>query len=213
MSVFFVHDPGLGIVAPLDRKFRVRDIPPTEPVQSTNKIHEKAEPDPYQSATQSKKAAQHYSKEALEEYTAQRDSTNSQQFGRVKDIMSKPVLTIQSSQSLLDAWYKLEKYEISHLLIMSDTQQYCGMLSEKKMMPLLMREQRIKPEDLELTVFCDEQPLSTHPDTLITDLAPALLELGLDAIAVYDNTKIVGIVTYSDILKVILKSQALRIHA
>ncbi|MFT6907685.1 MAG: putative transcriptional regulator, partial [Oleiphilaceae bacterium] len=55
--------------------------------------------------------------------------------------------------------------------------------------------------------FCDQNLLSTHPETELHDLGIAIMEYGLDAIAVSENSKIIGIVTKSDILKVILKHQ------
>ncbi|WP_197483089.1 CBS domain-containing protein, partial [Oleiphilus sp. HI0128] len=52
-----------------------------------------------------------------------------------------------------------------------------------------------------------------HPETQVEDLAPALLEYGLDAIAVFENQQIVGIVTHPDILKTILLKESLEADA
>ena len=58
-----------------------------------------------------------------------------------------------------------------------------------------------------LSEFCTQHLLSTHPETELSDLGPAMLEYGLDAVAVSENGKITGIVTKSDLFKVILKFQ------
>jgi len=80
-----------------------------------------------------------------------------------------------------------------------------------------MAHPHIHPGEIPLKVFCQDTMLSTHPDTLISDLARALLEYGLDSIAVTNNEQgqetLVGIVTYSDILKIILKSKVLGVQA
>ena len=43
MPVFFVHDVNHGIVKPLDRKFRVREISPVQEASSTQAIHPKTD--------------------------------------------------------------------------------------------------------------------------------------------------------------------------
>ena len=41
MPVFFVHDVNHGIVKPLDRKFRVREISPVDQVSKSKAVHSK----------------------------------------------------------------------------------------------------------------------------------------------------------------------------
>jgi len=238
MPVFFVHDiGGKGLVTPLDRKFRVRDIPPTEEINEIPKIHPKNEssPNEYESSAEREKNATRSANQQAAQYYQQSQTKAFTNLGRVKDIMSSPVLTITQDKSLEDAWRIMQKYEIHHLLIVNAEKAYCGMLSEKKIVPFLMSsaiasnkkraaenseqdpeqgfEKRTRPENTPLSVFCQETLLSTHPNTLVSDLSPALLEYGLDGIAVTDNGEIVGMVTYSDILKIILKTQAFEVEA
>ena len=148
MSVFFVHDAGRPNVTPLDRKFRVRDIPPTEELSSTQKIHPKQESNPedfkrYMKTAGDAKAppdeALSQAKQQAQQQAAaayQTEKSLQSPFGRVKDIMSTPVLSIDQGKSLKDAWKIMAKYEISHLVILNEQLQYCGMLSEKKI-PLM----------------------------------------------------------------------------
>lgn len=219
MAVFFVHDVGKGIITPLDRKFRVRDIPPTDEVSETQKVRPKTEsnPDEFKDYHQTEKHptedASRNKKKAISAYQEVKPARSP--LGRVKNIMSSPVLSISKNKSLEDAWRIMEKYEIHHLVILDDNQKYCGMLSEKKIVPFLMKQlaEQSKLPDNSLESFCRESLLSTHPETQIEDLAPALLEYGLDGIAVFENQQIVGIITYSDILKTILQHQALDTNA
>lgn len=219
MAVFFVHDVGKGIVTPLDRKFRVRDIPPTEELSEISKVHPKDEsnPDDFKEHTQDDRR---FSSEpspnkqkAISAY--QQVKLERSPLGRVKNIMSTPVLSISKDKSLEDAWRIMQKYEIHHLVILDEEQKYCGMLSEKKIVPFLMNQLETGNElsNSSLEAFCQDNLLSTHPETQIEDLAPALLEYGLDGIAVFENQQIVGLVTYSDILKMILQQQSFNTDA
>mgnify|MGYP000188648631 CR=1 FL=1 len=106
----------------------------------------------------------------------------------------------------------MQENSIHHLIILNSHYQYCGLLSEKDMVPYLMRFSKspddIKnPEELNLSFFCEHDLLSTHPETELYDLGIAMMEYGLDAVAVSDGGKIIGIITKSDIFKVILKHQ------
>jgi len=214
MAVFFVHDVGRGIVTPLDRKFRVRDIPPTDELTEISATHAKTESDPknYPDVNEQKNHSQGSNQQAIESYQ-NTQSNNVMNLGKVKDIMSSPILTMKQDQNLAEAWHLMQKYEIHHLVIVNDDNAYSGMLSEKKIVPFLMANtkeplEKNSPQNTPLRIFCHETLLSTHPETKISDLAPALLEYGLDSIAVSDNGAITGIVTFPDILKVILKSKA-----
>ena len=152
------------------------------------------------------------------EYYQNTEANSFKNLGQVKDIMTSPILSINQAKSLADAWHIMEKYEIHHLAIVNDNGAYIGMLSEKKIVPFLMANAGASLEKnlataTQLSVFCQETLLSTHPDTLVSDLGSALLEYGLDGIAVTDKGEIVGMVTYSDIMKIILKTQSLEVNA
>ena len=130
--------------------------------------------------------------------------------------MSSPVLTIKKNQTLGEAWDIMRKYEIHHLAILDADETLCGMLSEKLILPYLMSTKsspQIQFKHISLDIFCTQTLVSTSPDTLIKDLVPALLEYGLDGIAVTENGFLSGIATYSDILKVVLKMQAFNVNA
>ncbi len=228
MPVFFVHDVNHGIVKPLDRKFRVREINPAQEVTKSQAVHSKQEADlpnfqtiyskEDQQNSQKKQLKQNlqsaeHSHKAIQTYQENIPPAPKLSLGKVKDIMSQPVIKIFQDQTLESAWHLMQEHDIHHLIILNDAYQYCGLLSEKLMLPYLMnytkRQQgKHAPNKLLLTHFCDQNLLSTHPETELHDLGVAMLEYGLDAIAVSENSKIIGIVTKSDILKVILKHQS-----
>jgi len=224
MPLFYIHNAGQEPVKPLSRKFRVREIQPTDELAKTQAIHSKKESDFSDVLAETKK-------NKSEKYSIQQEHPNQQQaaqayrntqtenqlnLGQVRDIMSKPVLTIKKNQTLGEAWSMMQKYEIHHLAIIDTDDTLCGMLSEKIILPHLMRahtDTQIQTENISLDAFCTQPLLATSPETLIKDLVPALLEYGLDGIAVTENGFLSGIATYSDILKVVLKMQAFSVDA
>jgi len=203
MPVFFVHDVRQGYVTPLDRRFRVHDISASTPLNEDQAVNQHPGKNQHQDAQQTA-----HQKSITDKYSG---------LGQVKGIMTSPVLSISKGQSLSDAWMIMQQHEIHHLAIIDQNNAYCGMLSEKIILPFTMARPELHPDDIQLSIFCQQTMLSTHPDTLISDLARAMLEYGLDSIAVTNNEsgseRLVGIVTYSDILKIILKSQVLGVQA
>jgi CBS domain-containing protein len=222
MPVFFVHDVNHGIVKPLDRKFRVREINPVNEVAKSQAVHSKEDSnqsdfqsiypksDDEQSNSEQKKSPDR--SKAIKSYQENIPPPSKLSLGKVKDIMSSPVVKIFHDKTLASAWSLMLEHDIHHLIILNDEYQYCGLLSEKLITPYLMRyasnqQGKHGPNELLLKHFCDQNLLSTHPETELHDLGIAIMEYGLDAIAVSENSKIIGIVTKSDILKVILKHQ------
>jgi len=203
MPVFFIHDVRQGYVTPLNRRFRVHDISASTNLNEDTITHQ--QPNTNQDAQQK---AHQFQQNMADKYSG---------LGQVKSIMTSPVLSIQKEKSLSDAWMIMQLQVIHHLAVIDENNAYCGMLSEKIILPFTMARPDLHPDDISLSIFCQQTMLSTHPDTLISDLARAMLEYGLDSIAVTNNEngseKLVGIVTYSDILKIILKSQVLGIEA
>lgn len=225
MPVFFVHDVNHGIVKPLDRKFRIREIDPVQEVTKSLAIHSKTITDlsdlPYVQSKHSF-ADDHSdqeveaSKKALRLYEENSSPNERLSLGKVKDIMSHPVITVFDDQSLSAAWRIMQSHNIHHLAILDSNYQYRGLLSDEQVTPCLLRhiEQPDKmpaPDKLLLTHFCYHDMLSTHPETELYDLGVAMMEYGLDAIAVSDQHKIIGLVTKTDVLKVLLKHQTLKV--
>lgn len=219
MAVFFVHDVGKGIVTPLDRKFRLREIEPTEELNEIQRIHPKTgtNPEDFKGSQQKGKhqsfEANASQQKAIAAYQETRPARTP--LGRVKSIMTSPVISISKYKTLEDAWKLMQQHGIHHLVILDGQQNYCGMLSEKTIVPFLMKKNTPDQAHSENTLepFCHESLLSTNPETAVEDLAPAFLEFGLDAIAVNDNQQIIGIVTYPDIIKTILLNEPINANA
>jgi len=223
MTLFYINNAGPEPLKPLSRKFRVREILPTDELNSTQPTHSKNESDfsdVLAKTAQGKSQEQHHNQEhSHQQQAAQayRDTQTGNQLnlGKVRDIMSNPVFTVQKTQTLGEAWSLMQKYEIHHLPVLDTEGMLCGMLSEKVILPFLMNssQAREQPEQLLLDSFCVQPLISTSPDAMIKDLVPSLLEHDLDGVAVTENGFLSGIITYPDILKVVIKMHAFNADA
>jgi CBS domain-containing protein len=227
MSVFYVNDPSRGIVTPLSDKFRIRQILDPEELNEIQRTHRKIEPNPenYQSHSngepddqdrESQKSAN--STKAANAYTETRDETRDPSSERnitdlARSVMSSPVISVNINTSLFDAWKLMQQHEINHLAITNDSNLLAGLLSEKNILPHLMEQEILSIDEVPLSIFCERTLLSATPDTDLYELAQVMLENRLDGIVIIENNTLQGIITYSDIIKVLLKASQLEVFA
>lgn len=200
MPVFFIHDPAQGRITPLDKKYHIRDIPPTSELSETNAVHEKVTP-PEPPKAQARSAINEYEQQSEKDQTTQ---------GKVVDFMNHPVMSILESKSLKDAWDMMEKYEIHHLAIVNENGELTGMLRESLILKYRMDNEETKAHQTPLTSFCTGPVLSTNSAASIDELAVGLLELGLSGVPVTDNGIVTGMITRSDVLKIFLRGQSVK---
>jgi len=220
MSVFYVNEPSRGIITPLSDKFRIRQILDPEELNEIQKTHRKIKPNPenYPSPShdepddtdrENQKAAN-----ATKSYIATRDETSEQQITELaQSVMSSPVISMNINTSLFDAWKLMQQHEINHLAITDDSNLLAGLLSEKNILPHLMEQTALSVNDISLNIFCQRTLLSATPDTNLYELAQVMLENRLDGIVIIENNTLQGIITYSDIIKVMLKASQLEVFA
>ncbi len=220
MSVFYVHEPSRGIVTPLSDKFRIRQILDPDKLSETQKTHYKiaSNPEDYPTPTQEKNddADQESQKaaKATKSYTETRDQTSENSIKEIaRSVMTSPVISVNINSSLFDAWKLMQQYEINHLAITDDSNLLTGLLSEKNILPYLMDKSALSAESISLNIFCQRSLLSATPDTDLYDLAQVMLENRLDGIVIIENNTLQGIITYSDIIKVMLKANQLEVFA
>lgn len=197
MSVFFVHDATRGIITPLDRKYHVRDIPPASELQETGAIHQKVDD---QSNYQQRNAAQQY--QSIEDET-------DKALGTVSQYMSQSVLSLPMSESLEAAWDLMRRHAIHHLAITNEQGLLAGLLTERAIVEHLIQHNKSSPIQIKLSAFCADNIISTLPSANLVDLAQGLLEMDLSGIPVTESGKVVGMITRSDLIKVLLANKHL----
>jgi acetoin utilization protein AcuB len=215
MSVFYVNDPSRGIVTPLSDKFRIRQVLDPEKLNETQKTHSKIESNAHEyRQPQQDDELDRKNKQAASAYTETRDQESEHQFkDHAQTIMSTPVISVSDTTSLLDAWKLMRQHDINHLAITNESNHLAGLLSEKNMLPHIIEQSPKTLDELTLTLFCQGTLLSATPDTDLYELAQVMLENRLDGIVIIENNTLQGIITYSDIIKVLLRSRQLEIFA
>mgnify|MGYP000262386428 CR=1 FL=1 len=224
MSVFFVHEPSRGIVTPLSDKFRIRQILAPEELDEIQKTHRKitSNPENYPPLTDNDQRISENEQSPEQErenqiaanaYSETRDQPYEQKLQVLAwSIMSRPVISTPITATLQESWKLMQHHGINHLVITDENHQLAGLLSEKNILPFLM-ESETPITDVTLDTFCHRTLLSATPDTDLYELAEVMLENRLDGIVIIENNALQGIITYSDIVKVLLKNKQVEAFA
>lgn len=120
---------------------------------------------------------------------------------RVSQAMSRPVLTIDVSESLWDAWQLLSVSGLRHLVVVDDG-RCLGVVSDRMILTdIPLAEQRMRARGI-----CDlltGTPVRSVLDTApLADVARTMARYSAEAVPVLDSLgRLVGIVTASDLVR------------
>jgi acetoin utilization protein AcuB len=121
----------------------------------------------------------------------------------VADLMSRPVLTIDVSESLWDAWQLLFVSGLRHLVVLDDG-ECLGVISDRG----ILTDLPVTAEHMAVRTIDDILPRVPIATIRTTDTpgeaARVMLRVASDALPVLDpDDKLVGIVTGSDLARLI----------
>ncbi len=128
---------------------------------------------------------------------------------RVRDLMTRPVLTIDAEATAEDAQRLMYQHGIHHLAVQSQG-RFVGILSDRDLLRHLSHRLGTlaeRPEDtvtLRQKVFriATYRPITVTPETPVAAAAALLLDRGFSSLPVADSAgRIVGIVTTADLLR------------
>jgi len=123
------------------------------------------------------------------------------------EIMSSPVHTISSKESIRDAQKLMEHYQINHLPVLEDD-KILGIISDRDVLQNL----NTKANTL-LKNICKKDVIATKKYTEIKILASIMIDHEISCLPVInDDNSICGIVTKTDLLKYIIKGSPLDVR-
>jgi CBS domain-containing protein len=122
--------------------------------------------------------------------------------GMIGDLMSQPVLTVEVSESLWDAWQLLFVSGLRHLVVLDDDGSSLGVLSDRN----ILAEVPATAENLSRRQVQDVLamvPLVSVEPTMSPLIAARLMaDHSVEAVPVLDHGgRLIGIITESDIVR------------
>ncbi len=129
-----------------------------------------------------------------------------------KDLMSKEIISISPSERLVHARRLSIDSKVGRLPVI-DEGKLVGMITSKDLMRAFIDFRKSVPEKYQKSQIKEvlvENFMSTNPtvvekDTSISKVAKIMVDTGYNGLPVVDNDEVVGIITQTDILRLITK--------
>lgn len=120
----------------------------------------------------------------------------------VGDIMSSPVLTVETGETLWDAWQLMFVSGLRHLVVVDEQGMCVGVISDRMIVTALPTD----ADDLGARRICDlitaSPDLRVEPAANPHAAAEAMVAFGAEAVPVIDTRdRLVGIVTEADLVR------------
>ena len=132
-----------------------------------------------------------------------------------KDLMTKDVKTVSPSERLIHARRVSLDSKVGRLPVLDDD-ELVGMITSKDLMRAFIDFRKKVPEKYQKSQIKEvliEDIMSTNltvvsKDTCIADVAKIMMDTGYNGLPVVEDDKLIGIVTQTDILRLIAKLEA-----
>ena len=133
----------------------------------------------------------------------------------VKELMSKNLITIAPNERLIHARRVMLESKIGRLPVVEDG-ELIGMVTSKDLIRAYIDFKKNTPEKHQKSqikeIFVDSimssNPTYTSQDTSITEVANIMIETGYNGLPVVDKNEVIGIITQTDILRLIEKLES-----
>jgi acetoin utilization protein AcuB len=121
----------------------------------------------------------------------------------VHQIMSSPPTTIPPDTQLADVWLMLRKLAIRQVIVTTESRKILGMLSDRDILKRInvIDNNVIVDQELLADDAVNREFVSTDVISDIRRVAKVLAHFQIDAMAVLEEERLVGIVTRGDILR------------
>ena len=133
----------------------------------------------------------------------------------VKEIMTKDLIVVSPTERLVHARRQMMEGHVGRLPVVDDG-NLVGMLTSKDLMRAFIDFRKHVPEKYQksqikevlIEDIMSSNPIFTSKDATISEVAKIMIETGYNGLPVVDDNKVVGIITQTDILRLIEKLES-----
>jgi acetoin utilization protein AcuB len=130
----------------------------------------------------------------------------------VKSVMTANPYTVGENDSVRDAQSLLQREQIHRVPVLDSAKKLVGIVSEKDLLyatpspatTLNVYEMSNLLSKLKVSSVMTRKPISVTPDTLVEDAARTLVDNNIGGLPVVENGTLVGIVTESDLFRLLI---------
>jgi len=116
-----------------------------------------------------------------------------------RDIMSKKIITIETSSSVVEIAKIMNKNNIS-CIVLTENEKPCGIITERDYLSKIIAQNK-EASDLSPTQIMSSPFTTVSAVALVDDVAQTMLENKIRHVVVMDRDHPIGIITITDFLK------------
>ena len=129
----------------------------------------------------------------------------------VEAIMSKPVITVRSTQSMLEASRTMKDHAVKHLVVLDEHDRLVGVVTDRDLKrasasdatTLEIHELLYLLDKITVSDVMTKHPVAIGPSASAAEAAKLMVDKGIGCLPVSDSDKVVGIVTRDDLLRLL----------
>ena len=133
----------------------------------------------------------------------------------VKEIMTKDLVTVSSTERLVHARRLMKEAHVGRVPVVDD-EKLAGMVTSKDLMRAFIDFRKKVPEKYQKSQIKEvlvedimsHNPTFTSKDATISEVAKTMMETGYNGLPVVEGSEVVGIITQTDILRLIEKLES-----
>ena len=133
----------------------------------------------------------------------------------VKEIMSNNLITVSPSERLVHARRQMIEFKVGRLPVVEEG-KLVGMLTSKDLMRAFIDFRKKVPEKYQKSQIKEvlvedimsSNPIFTSKQTNISEVAKIMMDTGFNGLPVVEDDDVVGIITQTDILRLIEKLES-----
>lgn len=130
----------------------------------------------------------------------------------VRSVMTQNPFTVEDTDTVTDAQGLMEREKVHRLPVINEHKKLVGIISEKDLLKaspsqattLTVYEMNNLLAKLSVSKVMTRKVLTVAPDTLVEDAARMLVDNNIGGLPVLDGEKLVGIVTESDLFRLLI---------
>jgi len=128
----------------------------------------------------------------------------------VREIMSRPVFTVRSTDTLREAWELMRDQRIRHLPVVDESGRLVGIVTDRDLRgaspsKLIFHEKDLALLEAPISTVMSQDVETAHPLDPIEETALTLVKKKIGALPVVDTGNLVGIVTTTDLLRALVE--------
>ena len=119
----------------------------------------------------------------------------------VRDIMSRPVITVKESDTVVDVAKLMAKHNIGCVLVSGKKNETIGIVTERDIVQRIAAK-NLLPSKVTVSQSMSKPVITIQSRASVTEAAKLMNQRGIRRLAVMEDGKLAGLVTMKDILEV-----------